>query len=130
MNTILIPFKDRKIPYEKRVRVYRNLNAGKTEKVFSILHNGLVHAHGHSFILTDCNFIVKEAGRQRVIHEQRKNVHAYIEGILDESQPMMLLLNEIGYNPYKQGSFMLKTENKPISKCKYVFFDKNGNAYI
>lgn len=43
---------------------------------------GRVVAHAASVKLTGCTFRVSEAGRQRVLAEKRKNVHAGIVGTL------------------------------------------------
>ena len=61
-----------------RVQVYRNLNNG----LISIqdLSTGLVLGHASAVDLQEATFIVREAGRQQVIREQRKNVHAFVRG--------------------------------------------------
>ena len=61
-----------------RVQVYRNLNNG----LISIqdLSTGLVLGHASAIDLQEASFIVREAGRQQVIREQRKNVHAFVRG--------------------------------------------------
>ena len=61
-----------------KVQVYRNLHNG----LISIqdLSTGLVVGHADAIDLKRADFIVREAGRQRVILEQRKNVHAFVRG--------------------------------------------------
>ena len=66
-----------------RVRVYYNLH----RKVWSIKamegpQKGRVIHHADVVHLTDARPVVSEAGRQRVLRERKKNVHAYIEGQL------------------------------------------------
>lgn len=66
-----------------RVAVYFNLH----RKCFSIRAmegpaKGRVVAHADDVILGRVSFRVSEAGRQRVIRERRKNVHAFVEGEL------------------------------------------------
>ena len=63
------------------MRVYRNLH----QKCWSVQQKDSkgrwkVVAHAESITLADCVFRVSEAGRQRVLSEGRKNVHAYIQG--------------------------------------------------
>ena len=62
------------------MRVYRNLH----KKCWSVQQKQKgrwkVVAHAESITLLDCVFRVSEAGRQRVLRESRKNVHAYIQG--------------------------------------------------
>ena len=61
-----------------RVQVYRNLNNG----LISIqdLSTGLVLGHASAVDLQRATFIVREAGRQQVLKEKRKNVHAFVRG--------------------------------------------------
>ena len=65
----------------QRVFVYRNL----TRKCYSIRamdgpQKGVVVGHANFIQLENCEFKVSEAGRQRVIRERRKNVHAGVIG--------------------------------------------------
>jgi hypothetical protein len=116
-----------------RVQVYRNLNNG----LISIqdLSTGLVLGHASAIDLQEANFIVREAGRQQVIREQRKNVHAFVrgkvidvrnfkpfkgrgEGIEDDSPyawmnstklqrgSMLVTTTRVSYNPYKAPHFV------------------------
>ena len=61
-----------------KVQVYRNLHNG----LISIqdLSTGLVLGHAYAIDLKRADFIVREAGRQQVIKEKRKNVHAFVRG--------------------------------------------------
>lgn len=68
-----------------KVFVYFNLH----KKLFSIKalegsNKGRVIAHSSSVSLKDASCKVSEAGRQRVIKEKRKNVHAGVVGTLLE----------------------------------------------
>ena len=74
----------------KRVRVYRNLNNG----MLSVKdHNpdsptyGKVIAYSNKVLIRSADFKVSEAGHNRVLREGRKNVHAYVEGILSDVVP-------------------------------------------
>jgi hypothetical protein len=44
------------------------------------LSTGLVLGHASAVDLQEASFIVREAGRQQVIKEKRKNVHAFVRG--------------------------------------------------
>lgn len=63
-----------------KVFVYWNLHKG----CYSVknLATGRVIAHAGTVTLTNAVFKVSEAGRQRVIKERRKNVHAGVVGTL------------------------------------------------
>ena len=71
-------YKNRNIDFNKQVKIYKNLHNG----LFSVMQNGLVVAHIESFLLNNVVFKVNESGRQRVLKEKQKNIHAFITGIL------------------------------------------------
>ena len=90
-----------------RVFVYYNLH----RKCWSVKalegdRKGKVIAHMDTVRLVDAEFKVSEAGRQRVLREQRKNVHAGVVGRLCTNVDRVL--DEVGYNPYKWNSFVNK----------------------
>lgn len=67
-----------------RVRVYYNLNrAVWSIKAMEGEFKGKVIGYADSVVLSDAHTVVSEAGRQRVLRERRKNVHAYIDGQLE-----------------------------------------------
>lgn len=105
----------------KQVRIYRNLH----KKLYSVQEkvNGRwkVVEHTNDINLINVTFKVSEAGRQRVIKEKRKNVHAVMIGERFPFIPKSFVyLDEITYNPYKSPYFMVKSEDKPLDKAKYV----------
>ena len=73
-----------------KVSVYRNLHNGLIS--IKSASSGLVLGHAKSVDIAWADFVVNEAGRQRVLKDRQKNVHAYVKG---------LLLNTIGFKPYK-----------------------------
>lgn len=105
----------------KKVRVYYNF----TKKLFSVQEkvNGSwkVVEHTKNINIHNATFKVSEAGRQRVLKEKRKNVHAMIIG---ERWPFIpksfVYRDEVSYNPYKSGNFIIKSENIPLDSAKYV----------
>ena len=111
-----------------RVFVYFNLH----KKCFSIKalegeRKGLVIAHRDLVILTKCKFKVSEAGRQRVLREKRKNVHAGVTGVWingDRVESHYEFLSMVGrqvtYNPYKYASFVVKATEQSIDKADVV----------
>lgn len=86
----------------KKVFIYWNLH----KNVWSIkdMKSKLVIAHAESVLLTDCTFKVSESGRQRVIRERKKNVHAGVLGTLTGVVPRGAG-EQAYYNPYKQDCF-------------------------
>lgn len=125
---MIIPFKNRVIDKDKPVHVYRNLNA--KWRCFSIQQNNLVVAHADGFIIKNVKARVSESGRQRVIKEKQKNVHAKLIGeFVGEKDIDVSNLDEIFYDPYTTESFINKTTGEPIYEIRETYF-KNGKAYI
>ena len=50
---------------------------------------GKVLEHNTEFFLKDVEFKVSQAGRNRVLKEQRKNVHAFVCGTPDDGWPIV-----------------------------------------
>ena len=119
----------------KRVFVYRNLH----QDCWSVKskETGRVVAHADSVQLSDVDFKVSEPGRQRVLKEKSKNVHAGLVGTLKnfipkgKSMPGAVFVNEapksdfesstdpiaITYNPYKYSHFVVKATEQPVAKA-------------
>ena len=84
-----------------KVKVYYNLH----KHCLSVQHRGKVVAHVQHITLSDVHFRVNEAGRQRVLRTNQKNVHAFIIGVVSQSVDCSTYTNiEVAYNPrlYKQ----------------------------
>lgn len=80
---------------------------------------GKVILHLSDFVLKDVTFKVSEAGRQRVIREKRKNVHAGVVGnLIDEC--IMSDAVSVTYNPYKNSTFV-KVDGDRIDSSDYCF---------
>ena len=103
-----------------RVEVYFNLHkhlfsvrSARSGRV--ILHTDRVHIHNPEFV-------VREGGRQRVLREGKKNVHAFVRGdatyFSDKDRPM---LDNVGYNPYKYDSFVKWIDKSPVRKAKRAY---------
>lgn len=115
-----------------RVRVYRNLKHGRSATpLYSVQRLGKnrhVIDHVGRIFLTNARFIVSEAGRQRVIREQRKNVHAYVEGEWkadDERKHELSLAKRVHYNPYTMFYFQT-LEGERVDKAKFVLLNEGG----
>lgn len=112
----------------KRVRAYRNLHKGCLSIQEKTPKGWRVAAHLETLVLDDARFIVKESGRQRVIREKRKNVHAYVEGVLSDRP-----INEEGlpvfYNPYRFDAFMLEG-TAPIHLAELVSLGEGGRIMV
>ena len=92
------------IDKNKRVYVYFNLH----KKVWSVRQSGRVVEHTKNIMLKDCRFLVREAGRKRVLREKKKNVHAGVSGYVVDSIPDIVYesCTHLAYNPYKYKGFV------------------------
>ena len=118
----IISFKNRIINKSKPVRIYRNLNCGKTDKLFSIKQVGHVVGHTNSLWLENCTFIVNKKGQESVRKNKRKQVHAFIEGTIHPFHHFYKASEIVMYNPYKNDTFV--TGNKQIlTTAKHVFIN-------
>ena len=104
--------------------IYFNLH----KKCFSIRHNGFVVAHASTVVVDEATTKVSETGRQRVLQERVKNVHAgvvgavrefdgvatergkamgWFDGCLPISSELIDKANmrKVSYNPYKGNTF-------------------------
>jgi hypothetical protein len=64
-------------------------------------------------------------GRERVLKEKRKNVHAFVRGRLLKYPPKVKKWTRVTYNPYLAPDFL--TESKRVIKeAKYVKFTNKG----
>lgn len=107
------------------VRVYRNLHKG----CMSVQNRktGIVEFHADRIALKDAVFNVRQGGRQRVIEEQRKNVHAFVEGTICDLQDFVDP-QIVTYNPYKYDSFVIESTEDPIQESSYVYI-ADGKVY-
>jgi len=109
------------------VQVYKNLH----KNCWSIKQGGKVVAHTDYICLRNCKFIVSEKGRQRVLKEKRKNVHATIRGFIQRASNIEDIgsgWETVSYNPYLSSGF--KTKDRIITEAKFVdmMIDNGPNA--
>lgn len=109
-----------------RVYCYRNLH---TKKI-SVMHRGRIIKHVDSILLDKVEFRVRELGRQRVLVERQKNVHAFVIGVVREFDNVGLLsyADEVKYNPYLYMSFVRATGGC-IFKASNAAIFSNGRIF-
>ena len=83
------------IDKNKRVYVYFNLH----KKIWSVRQAGKVIDHTKQIMLKDCKYLVGQAGRERVLQEKRKNVHAGVSGYVVDMIPACRTHSDLSYNP-------------------------------
>ena len=115
-----------------KVKVYYNLHKNCYSIVSLEKENyGRVIKHENCVPLFDAQFKVSEKGRQRVLREQKKNVHAYVVGtwvsefeIHKDEFLTRLPIKVATYNPYKYSSFVDAHSKKPLAKASQVLLSK------
>lgn len=110
-----------------RCKVYRNLHRGG----YSIKRGAHVVSHQDTVVLLDATFTVGEAGRQRVLREKKKNVHAFVSGLVSsfsDTQADDIIKDgvRVSYNPYKAGHFIDVTTGEPIHYAFVVAITTRG----
>ena len=111
-------------PTDFYVKCYRNLN--RKGVVWSLLNSktGLVDSYAHNVFLEDVTFKVSQAGRNRVLKQKRKNVHAFVTGKVCSKS--VQTWKRATYNPYKDVGFHLVGENRILTKVKYAMLCETG----
>lgn len=120
-----------------KVFVYWNLH----KKCWSIRaeegsRKGKVISHRPYVYLDTVQFKVSEAGRQRVLKEKRKNVHAGVVGYYNATPTPLyrsgLKQLEVTYNPYRYKNFVRKESKRTIRQAEgaYLTQDKRVFAYL
>lgn len=104
-----------------KVFVYFNLK----KKLFSVrkVSTGLVVAHLLKVSLTNARFKVSQKGRQRVLKERVKNVHAGVEGFFTFDNENSLT-HSATYNPYKYSSFVDSKTLERVDNASMVVLEK------
>jgi hypothetical protein len=120
--------------------IYRNLHKpGHTYSLKALEgeHKGRVVGYAQCLLVRSASFVVREAGRQRVIQTGRKNVHAGIVGDVVEAYLLETRLSNnikqgtvyididtpcktVKYNPYKAPTFYDVKTNEPVRNAGLV----------
>jgi hypothetical protein len=110
--------------------IYRNLRT----KGFSVRYKGRVIDRLFTLTAYDVYFKVNQAGRQRVLYEKQKNVHAFVvcDKYINEKYPLIDVhvvdkYSKVKYNPYKAGCFVC--DDNPIINAREVAF-QNGQCLL
>ncbi len=128
-----VSFRGRRAKPYQRVKAYWNLH----KEVWSLVacdgpDKGLVLGHCPRLGLLSAKFTVLESGRQRVIREKKKNVHAYAVGKLlsapDCHLKIQFPVRPLSYNPYKAGHFVVRASGEPIHGTEVLLLAEGGRA--
>jgi len=110
-----------------RYYIYRNLHTGG----FSVRYRGRVVDRLNVFTAQNITFKVNESGRQRVVKQGRKNVHAFVvadryKGLINKEYELDKLV-KVTYNPYTDTQFKYCDSN--IYNAKEVVF-RDGRCFL
>lgn len=118
---------------EAKFYIYYNLH----RKCWSVKYRGKVIAHPQNIVAIDAEFRVSEKGRQRVLREKRKSVHAYVVARsivkdLDEGQAKMFgnaFDHPVRYNPYMFSTFVDRFF-EPIKSAETVWMNEHRQVFV
>ena len=114
-----------------RVFVYYNIHKRTWSiKALEGPDKGRIVAHSDHVLLHGAVGRVSEAGRQRVLRDKCKNVHAGIVGHLVHTGGEGYFPGlEVTYNPYKYKSFVYTDTLEPYHASVYAYMD-NRRVYV
>lgn len=83
---------------------------------------GRVIAHAERVVLKNAEFKVSQKGRERVLREGQKNIHAGVEGelVVDHNEAQTIAQditvgeNKFRYDPYEANYFFKVADNTPL----------------
>lgn len=110
-----------------KVDVYKNLQ----QECISVRsrekeNRGRVVKHTDEAKIRDVEFVVQPAGRQRVLQEERKNVHAFARGVLTQRSPPDKPVREVTYDPYQYEHFVERRTENPIQTAEFAVVRPTG----
>ena len=102
-----------------RVEVYYNLH----KNVFSVRHKGRVIQHTKMAVIKDAEYVVRPAGRAKVLREGKKNVHAFAAGRFSLKNGLASYVKgarKVTYNPYVNDTFVFAETGEPVTDAYVV----------
>ena len=111
-----------------KVAVYWNLH----KHCFSIQSRekenyGKVISHKDSVAVALPKFVVRQAGREKVLKEGSKNVHAFVVGYLLSNNETVVVEDKgslVTYNPYKYKGFVKADTKEQVNEANYITMQK------
>ena len=105
----------------QRVHAYYNIR----KEVVSVRDTSRkVIQHQPRVILKDGDFRVSEPGRERVLEQECKNVHAMVYGYWQETCPVECSV-AVRYNPYEDPFFKTVEDGDPVEEAEWVIIEGN-----
>lgn len=110
----------------KRVYCYKNLH----KSLWSVRQNGKVICHCPKIFLKNVRFLVAKAGRQRVLREKSKNVHAGLSGYVCEYLVPPKETFKVTYNPYLYETFVNAENKESVFFADFAIMDINNGLTV
>jgi len=114
-----------------RVEVYFNLH--KHQWSVRSARSGRVILHTDKVHIDKPTFVVRKAGRERVLREGKKNVHAFAVGTGGTHKGVATSYDgrPVTYNPYKNDTFVFADTGEPVTDVHVIsVFTRNGRPEV
>ena len=105
---------------DRKVQVYWNIRLRRYSVVDLATGRVIPGLHPESLVLQDAVFVVRRAGRERVLREGRKNVHAFVRGVLVADEPAAAVWRAVSYNPYREGVWTDRDAHKQVVAANFA----------
>ena len=111
-----------------KVEVYKNLH----KDTWSIRDQstGRVVDHSDHVLIKDAKFVVQKGGRNRVLKEKRKNVHAFVRGVIKDLPRVTTFETpcnvRVKYEHYRANHFYKVDTEEPVEVAPIVVMDTHG----
>tara|TARA_R110000824_G_scaffold126906_1_gene286670 strand:+ start:23 stop:493 length:471 start_codon:yes stop_codon:yes gene_type:complete len=123
----------------EKVEVYRNLHKNcfsvrRKGKVVGYIYDDDIHRRDVEIYLTNVKFVVQPAGRCKVLRERKKNVHAFVRGIVTPFGGLQREIlykkcyKKVTYDPYKMSTFQ-DVDGNNVYEADDVLISK-GTVYV
>lgn len=113
-------------------RIYRNLhkNCFSIQKWIPEKKGYRLHSHEQNIIAHEVEFKVSNAGRNSVLKNKQKNVHAFVycKNYITFAEPLETG-DEIIYNPYTEPNFYYLNSKERIDKIDKLILT-NNKCYV
>lgn len=93
--------------------------------------------HTDHIVVAKAKLVVGQKGRERVLRERCKNVHAGVRGLLlyegreaEELFQSMKSWVALYYNPYLTTHFIRRATNEPVFRAGLVYLGPPGPWYV
>ncbi|MBY0403208.1 MAG: hypothetical protein K2X66_04870, partial [Cyanobacteria bacterium] len=104
-----------------RLEIYYNLHRKcLSARGLDRNYRGRVVARPRGILLKKVRFVVQPKGRERVLREGRKNVHAFVRGILVQLNPSLNVLNQW----FSKGLSQSQIQSKQVTKTETETIDE------